>query len=80
MLEVGAEAARRRFPELLDRAYSGEASVIKKRGVPYAVLVPLDQRVNRDGGTKLLDLYGTGAGLWGHDVEQTIRDYRDEWE
>ncbi|HIJ23348.1 MAG: type II toxin-antitoxin system prevent-host-death family antitoxin [Gammaproteobacteria bacterium] len=81
MLEMGSEAARRRFPELLDRAYAGEASIIKKRGIPYAALVPLDQRVDDTGkGLKLFDLCGTGAGLWGDDVQQTIRGYRDEWE
>ena len=45
MLEIGAEAARRRLPELLDRAHAGESSIIKKRGIPYAALVPLEQRM-----------------------------------
>ncbi len=79
MLEIGAEVARKRFPELLDRAYAGEVSVIKKRGIPYAALVPLDQRMDDKSGIGLLALRGSGAGLWGDDVAQTIRALRDEW-
>ena len=80
MIEIGAEAARARLPELLDRAHEGETSIIKKRGVAYAALVPLDQRINKNTGAGLLSLLGTGSGLWGSNVTQTIREYRDEWE
>ncbi len=80
MLEIGAEAARKRLPELLDRAHAGETSIIKKRGVPYAALVPLDQRVDPEVGGGLLSLWSTGQGLWGPEVTETIRGYRDEWE
>jgi len=45
MLELGAETARKRLPELLDRAYAGEQTIIKKRGIPYAAIVALDQRI-----------------------------------
>ncbi len=80
MLEIGAEAARKRLPELLDRAHAGEMSIIKKRGVPFAALVPLDQRISATAGEGLLALKGTGAGLWGQDVVNTIDHLRGEWE
>ena len=39
MLEIGAEAARKRLPELLDRAHAGEQTIVKKHGIPYAAIV-----------------------------------------
>ena len=80
MLEIGAEAARRRLPELLERAYGGETSIIKKRGVPYAAIVPLNQRVDPGMTDGLLSLIGTGEGLWGADVVKSVCESRDEWE
>ena len=80
MLEIGAEAARKRLPELLDRAHNGKPSIIKKHGVAYAALVPLDQRIDPDAACGLLSLRGSGAGLWGSDTTQAISEYRDEWE
>ena len=79
MLEIGAEAARKRLPELLDRAHSGEQTIVKKRGIPYAAIVALDQRVlaHKEG---LLSLRSTGKGLWGRDSGSKIDQYRDEWE
>ncbi len=79
MIEVGAETARRKLPELLNRAYKGEQTIIKKRGVPYAAIVALDQRiVTKSEG--LLALRATGKGLWGNDSSKKIAQYRDEWE
>lgn len=79
MLEIGAEAARKRLPELLNRAHAGEQTIVKKRGVPYAAIVALDQRVvpKKEG---VLSLRSTGRGLWGEDSKKTIDQYRDEWE
>ncbi|MES9901862.1 MAG: Prevent-host-death protein [Sedimenticola sp.] len=79
-MEIGAEAARKKLPELLERAHGGETSIIKKRGVPYAALVPLDQLIDPGMSDGLLSLLGTGRGLWGGDVSTTIHGYRDEWE
>jgi prevent-host-death family protein len=78
IMEIGAEAARKRLPELLDRAHAGESSIIMKRGVPYAALVPLDQRVEPGCGG-LMALKGSGGGLWGDGVSQALDKYRDEW-
>ena len=79
MLEIGAEAARRRLPELLDRAHAGEQTIVKKRGVPYAAIVALSQRkiLKKEG---ILALQATGKGLWGNNSSATISQYRDEWE
>ncbi len=79
MLEIGAEAARKRLPEILDRAHSGEQTIVKKRGIPYAAIVALDQRViaQKEG---LLSLRSTGRGLWGKHSNRKIDQYRDEWE
>lgn len=82
MLTVGSEAARRRLPELLDRAHSGESSVIEKRGQPYAVLVPLsdvDELAAAREGEGLFSLRGSGEGLWGNDIVAQIEALRDEW-
>ena len=79
MLELGAENARRRLPELLERAHAGEQAIITKRGVPYAAIVPLEQRVESRG-EGLLDLQGSGRGLWGDDAAEWVDGVRDEWE
>lgn len=80
MLEIGAEAARKRLPELLDLAHAGKATIIQKRGVPYAALIPLDQRVELNSGGGMLALKGSGAGFWGDDVVASVAECRDEWE
>jgi antitoxin (DNA-binding transcriptional repressor) of toxin-antitoxin stability system len=79
MLEVGAEAARKRLPELLDRAHVGEQTIVKKRGIPYAAIVALDQRIiaRKEG---LLSLRATGRNLWGKNSNKKIDQYRNEWE
>jgi len=77
-MEIGAEQARRTLPELLERAHAGEQTIIKKHGVPYAVLVPLDQRVStrREG---LLALRDSGTGLWGENAQAWVDELRNEW-
>ncbi len=57
MVEIGAEAARKKLPELLERAHGGETSIIKKRGVPYAALVPLGQLIDPGMSDGLLSLW-----------------------
>ncbi len=79
MLEIGVEAARKRLPELLDLAHAGKTTVIQKRGVPYAALIPLDQRIELSRGGGVLNLKGTGANFWGDNISETIKTNRDEW-
>ena len=78
-MEIGSEEARKRLPELLNRAHAGEQTIVKKRGVPYAAIVALDQRiiVKKEG---LLSLRSSGKGLWGKDSCKKIEQFRDEWE
>ncbi len=80
MERIGSEAARRQLPALLERAHQGQASVIMKRGQPYAALVPLDQCRLPAGGSGLLGLRGSGRGLWGEGPAATVAAMRDEWE
>jgi prevent-host-death family protein len=77
---IGAEEARTRLPELLERAHHGKATVITKRGQPYAALVPISQAGGALKRPLLLALKGTGAGLWTADAETSVAAMRDEWE
>lgn len=77
--KIGAELARQRLPELLDRARSGEVMIICKRGKPYAALVPLDQLPAEPVEERLTALYGSGRGLWGDDPAEHVRRMREEW-
>jgi prevent-host-death family protein len=74
---LGSEAARRRLPELLDRALQGEQTVIQRHGVPVAALVPLEQRQSRP--STLLNLRGSGKGCWSGDAAHLVDALRDEW-
>lgn len=75
----GAEEARRLLPALLERAHHGKASLITKRGKPYAAIVPVDQRTTGKARVSILALEGTGKGLWGRDAAATVARLRDEW-
>ena len=44
MATVGAFEAKTHFSELLERARNGEKIIISKRGVPAAMLVPIETR------------------------------------
>lgn len=77
-LTVGAEQARQRLPELIDRAHRGEATVITKHGRPYAALVPVDAARLSQPSMSLLALRGSGKGLWGN-VRRHVESLRREW-
>jgi prevent-host-death family protein len=76
----GAEEARSHLPELLEDAHQGSSTIITKRGRPYAALVPLTQSAPPRKGPSLLDLKGSGAGLWGRTPARTVARLRDGWE
>ncbi len=78
---IGSEDARKDLPLLLQAAERGRSTVITRHGQPVAALVPMAQyqqlaRPQRS----LLELAGTGKGLWGPDVRRAIREIKDEWE
>lgn len=75
----GADDARARLPELLERAHHGSATVITKRGRPYAVLVPIGS-VDDAPRLSLASMKGSGVGLWGTDSSATIDTLRSQWE
>ncbi|HET6720894.1 MAG TPA: type II toxin-antitoxin system Phd/YefM family antitoxin [Rhodocyclaceae bacterium] len=79
----GLEQARNRLPSIVADAHAGNACIITKHGKPYAAIVPIDEfeqtRAAADAASGLLALRGTGRGLWGTDVGQTIADLRNEW-
>jgi len=78
METLGSEAARRRLPELLERARRGEQTVIQRHGVPVAALVPLSQRV-QSGRQALLALRGSGRGCWQQEASEVVDALRREW-
>ena len=83
----GLEQARIQLPAIIANAHSGVASVITRHGKPYAAVVPLKDLEKLRGAARgalsasssLLALRGTGQGLWGANVGQTIAKLRGEW-
>ena len=75
----GAEEARNQLPSLLESAERGRSTVITKHGKAVAALVPIgDFNAGGKQGT-LINLKGSGRGLWGKDAAQTVDVLRDEW-
>ncbi|WP_296447409.1 type II toxin-antitoxin system Phd/YefM family antitoxin [Rhodoferax sp. UBA5149] len=79
----GLEQARIQLPSIISNAHAGIASIITRHGKPYAAIVPIQDfqksRAASDAASGLLALRGTGRGLWGANVGQTIAELRDEW-
>ncbi|MDP4809250.1 MAG: hypothetical protein NWR31_08770 [Cyanobium sp. MAG_160] len=76
---MGVEAARRRLPELLERAAAGERIVIQRHRTPMAALVPLAGRAPVDPLLRqrqiqnLMALQGSGRGCWDPQQRQPAR-------
>lgn len=77
--EKGAEEARSQFSQMLEDAAGGRATVITRRGRQVAALVPLNVYHGSSKQRSLLDLEGSGRGLWGRDSSGTLSKLRDEW-
>ncbi|MEQ1581235.1 MAG: type II toxin-antitoxin system Phd/YefM family antitoxin [Steroidobacteraceae bacterium] len=75
----GAEEARNQLPALIEAAADGRSTVITRHGRPVAALVPID-RMDRDYQASLLELKGSGRGLWGKSSAATLRRLRSEWD
>ena len=82
--QYGFEQARAQLPTLMAQAHAGQSSIITKHGKPYAAIVPLQDLAlmpsQAPARESLLALRGTGRGLWGADVGQTVADLRNEWD
>lgn len=76
---IGAEEARAKLSKLLDLAHRGKATVVTRRGEPYAVVAPVEHVPQERARGGLLALRGSGEGLWGTDSARTVRRLRDEW-
>lgn len=80
----GLEQARIQLPAIIANAHDGISSVITRHGKPYAAVVPFQQlqksRSSSSSASGLLALRGTGRGLWGTDIAQTVSQLRDEWD
>jgi antitoxin (DNA-binding transcriptional repressor) of toxin-antitoxin stability system len=67
---LGVEEARRRLPELLERAAAGEAFVIQRHKKPMAALVPIGGQPPSDPHNRqrqiqsLMTLQGSGRNCW----------------
>jgi antitoxin (DNA-binding transcriptional repressor) of toxin-antitoxin stability system len=67
---LGVEEARRRLPELLERAAAGETFVIQRHKKPMAALVPVGGQAPNDPLERqrqiqsLMTLQGSGRGCW----------------
>lgn len=73
-----AEIARQTLPALLDAAARGQTTVIERRGMPIAALVPIDA-VPSQRPASILSIEGSGRGLWGPDPATSVGGLRDEW-
>ena len=80
----GLEQARIQLPSIAANAHAGIRSIITKHGKPYAAVVPIEDikepTTEAELASGILSLQGTGRGLWGADVGQTVTDLRDEWD
>ena len=79
----GLEQARIQLPSIIANAHAGITSIVTRHGKPVAAIVPLQElqnsRAASGAASDLLALRGTGRGLWGADIGQTISRLRDEW-
>lgn len=76
----GSEEARKNLPAILERAHRGKATLITKRGKPYAAIMPIAALVRQQAGISIRELRGSGKKLWGKDVPAWVDKIRDEWE
>ena len=74
----GVEEARRSLPALLDAAAQGRTTIITRRGVAVAAIVPASA-IARVRPISLMSLAGSGKGLWEPGSVKTLARMRDEW-
>jgi len=77
MKMAGVEEARKRLPEILNRAYhDGTVTIVTKHGVPYAAIVSVSQVVRKV--PTLTALRGSARGCYGETAPYVAR-LRDVW-
>jgi prevent-host-death family protein len=76
----GVEEARRQLPALIEEAHRGRATLITKRGKPYAALVSPALLAQARRGPDIRALRGSGKRLWGKSPARAINKIRREWE
>ena len=74
----GVEEARRAFPAILDAAAQGSTTIITRRGVAVAAVVPPGV-AGRVRPISILSLAGSGKGLWGREPAKAVARLRGEW-
>jgi prevent-host-death family protein len=80
MSTVGAYEAKTHLPALLDRVEQGERIVITRRGVPVAVLVPVETKTGRAAAAVVAQIleFRKGRRLGGDRITDWIREGRRE--
>ncbi|MCG6116825.1 MAG: type II toxin-antitoxin system prevent-host-death family antitoxin [Aquimonas sp.] len=74
----GAEEARQQLPAILAAAAAGQTTVITRHGREIAAVVPASA-VAPARQAPLMNLAGSGRGLWGEDSSAAMAELRDEW-
>ncbi|HYH43002.1 MAG TPA: type II toxin-antitoxin system prevent-host-death family antitoxin [Burkholderiales bacterium] len=75
-----AEAARKKFPLLIEQAHQGKPTIVTKHGRPYAAIVPITDIPQGKGQLDIQSLRGSGKGLWGRYPLTTLEKMRREWQ
>ena len=74
---AGVEEARAKLPSILRSAHQeGTVTLITKRGMPYAAVVPVSHAIRE--APKLSHLRGSAEGCFG-DARRFVEGLRDEW-
>lgn len=74
---AGVEESRAQLPSILRSAHlGGTVTIVTKRGVPYAAVVPVLQAVRE--APKLAELRGSAEGCL-RDAGRFVEGLRDEW-
>ena len=74
---AGVEETRSNLPSILKSAnQEGTVTIVTKRGVPYAAVVPVSHAV-RDA-PRLTELRVSAGGCFG-DARRFVKGLRDEW-
>ena len=79
ILRKGAEEARNQLPDLLEAAEKGRATIITRHGRPVAALVPIEAYGATIRQQSLMQVAGSGRGLWGKNSTGALRKLRGEW-